>query len=257
MNKLKEKVRQKKPIAGTHVFLPDPNVSEIIGNLGFDFIWIDTEHTTIDYSILQMHLIAAAATGTPAIVRVPWNDPILVKRVIDMGPDGIVFPMINSAEDAELAMKSCIYPPHGIRGWGPTRAIRYGLDDKMTYIREGHRELCRFVQIESVEAVKNLKEIIQNPWIDGYIFGPCDLSASIGELYQMYEEHTVALIDEAVAILKEYDKYFGVSCSTLPDVLSFWHKRGVRMISAGMDYAYIVKGGQEALSAIQKTQKQK
>ena len=129
MGYLKEKLQDCEEIAGMHVSLGDACVSELLAGVGFDFLWIDTEHTAIDYQALQNHLIAARAGGTSTLVRIPENNKVLVKRVLEMGPTGIIFPMINTAEEAETAMKSCLYPPYGIRGYGPIRAVSYGQDD--------------------------------------------------------------------------------------------------------------------------------
>ena len=102
--------------------------------MGFDFIWIDMEHTPTDHQVLMNHLIAAKAGGTDSIVRIPWNDPIMVKRVLDMGPNGILFPTINTVEELDLAMRSTLYPPEGNRGFGPIRAVNYALMDQEYYI---------------------------------------------------------------------------------------------------------------------------
>lgn len=248
MNLLKEKLLQNKPIAGTHISLCDPCISEIIGNLGYDFVWIDTEHTAIDYHTLELLLIGARAGGVNTIVRIPWNDAILAKRVLEMGPDGIIFPMVNSASEAERAMKSCLYPPEGNRGFGPIRAMKYGLEDADQYIVRNNKELCRFVQIETITAIENLNEIIKNQYIDGYFFGPCDLSGSIGELNRVFEPHTSALIDKAIAILKEAGKPIGVSTGTNdPKVLKYWYDKGVNIISACGDFTYILTGAKKNL----------
>ena len=116
-------------MAGTHVSLSEPIITELIGNLGYDFIWVDTEHTAIDYHTLELLLMGARASGTQTLVRVPWNDAVLAKRVLEQGPDGIIFPMVNTAEEADRAMKSTLYPPEGNRGFGPIRATQYGLED--------------------------------------------------------------------------------------------------------------------------------
>ena len=235
MNTLKEKLRNREKIAGAHVILTDPCIAEMISDLGYDFIWIDTEHSAIDYSILQRHLIGARAGGTPAVVRVPWNDPILVKRVLEQGPDGIVFPVINTAEEAKKAM----------------RAIQYGFWDADGYIKKGHKELCRLIQIESEKGVENLDEILENPYIDGVIIGACDLSGSVGELNQVFGEKTLALIDRAIRTASQHEVSIGISTgATDRKTLEFWYKRGMNILSSGMDYSYILAGAGNTLSAI-------
>lgn len=257
MNALKAKLKSGRHLTGTHIFMNDPCISEMIGHLGFDFMWIDLEHTAIDYETLHSLLIGAKAAGTSAIVRVPCQDAAATKRVLEMGPDGIVFPMVNTPEEAEFYMKLCLYPPLGERGFGPRRAIRYGLDDVDRYIRETSLELCRFIQIESETAVKNLPEIMQNPYIDGYILGPNDLSGSIGELGRVFGERTTALIDEAIAILHAAGKPVGVSTgSTDAKVLKYWHDRGIGMIAAGTDYSYILSGARQTLHTLRDIQRE-
>jgi 4-hydroxy-2-oxoheptanedioate aldolase len=254
---LKSKLNARKNLAGTHISMTDPCISEIIGNLGFDFMWIDTEHSAIDYQTLHSLLIGAKATGVPAIVRVPWMDTTPAKKVLEMGPDGIIFPMVNTAEEADYVMKLCLYPPLGVRGFGPQRAIRYGFDDVNEYVNKNSLNLCRFIQIESETAVKNLPEIVKNPHIDGYIFGPNDLSGSIGELGNVFGTRTSALIDEAIQILRAADKPFGVSTgSTDKEVLKYWHDKGMGIISSGADYGHILNGAKHVLNSLRDVQQE-
>jgi len=182
MNSFKAKFTNRELIKGMHTTLSDASVTEMCALVGFDFIWIDTEHSALDYYTLQTHLIAAKAGGTHSLVRIPWNDPILAKRVLEMGPDGIIFPVINTAEELDAAMKSTLYPPHGTRGFGPVRAVKYGLSSADEFINKESLDMVRCVQIESAKAVENLPQMVKNPWVDCFIFGPCDLSGSIGEL---------------------------------------------------------------------------
>ena len=255
MGYLKEKLQDCEEIAGMHVSLGDACVSELLAGVGFDFLWIDTEHTAIDYQALQNHLIAARAGGTSTLVRIPENNKVLVKRVLEMGPTGIIFPMINTAEEAETAMKSCLYPPYGIRGYGPIRAVSYGQEDSDEYIQKKSMEICRCIQIETETAVKNLPEIVKNPYIDAYIFGPCDLSASIGEINQVFGERTTALIDEAIAILKKNRKSIGVYTGACDKkTIQYWHNRGINMISAGTDHLYLSTMAEKTLRNIRQVQ---
>lgn len=255
MGDLKNKLKNCEQIAGMHVTLGDACVSELLAGAGFDFLWIDTEHTAIDYQILQNHLIAARAGGTSTLVRVPENNKVMVKRVLEMGPTGIIFPMINTAEEADRAMKSCLYPPYGTRGYGPIRAVSYGQKDSDEYIQKKSMEICRCIQIETETAVKNMPEIVKNPYIDAYIFGPCDLSASIGEINRVFGAHTTALIDEAIAILKENKKTIGVSTGACdPETIGYWHDRGINMISAGTDHLFLSSMAETTLQRIRQAQ---
>jgi 4-hydroxy-2-oxoheptanedioate aldolase len=258
MNILKEKIKKKMRICGTHVHLSDPSICEIMGNVGFDYIWIDMEHTYIDYKTLFVHLNAAKAAGVPAVVRVPQDDLTATKKVLEMGVDGIIFPMIKNAEQANRLIGYTLYPPVGTRGFGPMRAIRYGLDDVNEYIHHSSLDICRFIQIENIEAVDHLPEIIQNTYIDGYIFGPYDLSGSVGELGNITGEKTINLIKKSIEILEPTGKAIGLSTGdTDIRMLKFWNDMGIHMISAGIDYGYILSGSMETLRKLREVQKTK
>ena len=243
------KSRLHENLIGTHISMTDSIVSEMLGRLGYDFIWIDTEHSEMSYTKLRNHLTAVNAGATPTLVRVSMNDYNHVKRVMEMGPDAILFPMINTPEEADAAMQFCMYPPQGRRGFGPLRAVNYGIEDLDAYITAANENTCRFIQIETETAVRNLPRIVKNPYIDGYFFGPCDLSGSIGELNQVFGQRTQDLIREAIAILKDAGKPIGVSTgSTDPEVTGFWHDLGINIISTGTDYDYIMRGARDNLS---------
>ncbi len=255
MTRLKEKLKKREPVAGMHVSLADICITEICGSADYDFIWVDTEHTAVDYHILQQHLIAAKAADVNSLVRIPWNDPILAKRVLEMGPNGIIFPVVSTVEELDQAMKCTLYPPLGNRGFGPMRAVRYGADSADEYIAKGSLEMVRCVQIETAKAVENLEQMAKNPWVDCFIFGPCDLSGSIGELNRVFEKHTSDLIDRAVAILKKAGKSVGVSTgSDDPEVLRYWHGKGINFISAGTDYLHILSGARKVSAILREVQ---
>jgi len=255
MNELKEKLRKKQNVFGTHVSLNDPSICEIIGYLGFDYIWIDMEHSCIDCKTLAIHLNAAKVTGTPVIVRVPTDDYTTVKKVLEMGVDGIVFPMIRDAEQANRLISFTLYPPVGTRGFGPLRAIRYGIDDVDNYINNHSLDICRFIQIEHKSAIDNLTEIIKNKYIDGYIFGPYDLSGSIGELGNVYGLRNTELIRNAIQILRDAGKIIGLSSGdSSAKTLQYWYDMGINMISAGADYNFILAGARETLVNLRKCQ---
>jgi 2-dehydro-3-deoxyglucarate aldolase/4-hydroxy-2-oxoheptanedioate aldolase len=235
--------------AGIVMNMNDPVIAELIGHLGFDYIWIDTEHGPIDYFNLELTLMGCTAGGIDSLVRVPWNDQVMVKRVLDLGPSGIIFPMIITAEDADRAMKSCLYPPEGVRGYGPTRAVRWYAYDPMEYIKTSADNIVRFIQIEHFETVKNLREIIKNPYIDGYIFGPADMSGSIGQLLHFKDKDAQDLFNEAKAILKENNKYFGVCVGSYDaDDMRIWED--MPMITTGSDFMSLHIGSKIALDAI-------
>lgn len=247
----RDKVRNREKTIGMHINLMDTCAAKIAGTLGFDFVWVDMEHSYLSLEQLQNHLMVLQALGTAAIVRVPQDDLTYTKKVLEMGPDGIIFPMIRSKEEADRLIASTLYPPCGTRGFGPMNATDFGNRDVMQYIEDSRRDLLRFIQIEHLDAVEDLERIMENPWIDGYIFGPCDLSGSIGELNRVYDKNTTALIARAMEKLTAAGKYVGLSTgSTDPAVIRHWSGMGIHMISAGADFGFVLAGAQQAKEAL-------
>lgn len=244
---LKEKLRRKEKVIGTHINFSDPSVGRIAGLQGFDFIWIDMEHNYISFESLLAQIIAVKSTGTDVIVRVPQDDLTATKKILEMGPDGVVFPMVRSKEEAERLLSYTLYPPYGKRGFGPMNAVGYGAFDTMEYIKNNHKSMCRFIQIEHVDAVKNLDEIMKVDYIDGYIIGANDLSGSIGELCNTRGERTEALIKQTINAIKANGKTVGISTGDFSAKnLTYWRDMGVDMISAGADFDFLTLGMRNA-----------
>lgn len=253
MSALQEKIKAGKPICGTHVQLSDPAICEIFGQLGYDYIWLDMEHSTLSFREVYNSMNAANLRGTPVIVRVPQDDLTFTKKVMEMGPDGIIFPMVNTPEEADRLIGYTLYPPYGKRGFGPLRAVRYGDVDAKEYTSQGHLEVCRFIQIESTVAIENLEKIAENPYIDGFIFGPVDLSGSVGCLTEVLDENgeTQKWMRKAIQILKAKGKYIGISYGdTRPEVIRHWHEMGIDMISVGSDFGYLYEQGKQSLETL-------
>jgi 2-dehydro-3-deoxyglucarate aldolase/4-hydroxy-2-oxoheptanedioate aldolase len=204
---MKEKIRSHKKMVGAHINLNDVAISKIAGKAGYDFIWIDLEHSYISLDSLMAHIIAIKSSGTSVIVRVPQDDLTYTKKVLEMGVDGIIFPMVRTVEEANRLIASTLYPPYGTRGFGPMNAINFGFDNVRDYVKNTKDNLCRFIQIEHIDTVENLEEIIKNDFIDGYIFGPNDLSGSINELLDVFGQNTTSLIEKSISILKKANKY--------------------------------------------------
>ncbi len=253
MNRLRDKIERGEDIRGIHVTLDDPGLCAILGRLGFDFIWVDMEHTYIDCRSLYIHLNAAKAVNASIIVRVPQNDKVTLKKVIEMGVDGVIFPMITSVSEASEAIAATFYPPKGNRGFGPRDAIAYGLWDVLEYIEKGSLEMCRFIQVEHVMAVDCMEELAQINGIDGYIFGPNDLSGSIGQLGYPRGKSTEDLMRKAIGVLNRYGKYAGVSTGDFrEETLRYFKSLGISMISAGADTDFLLYGAKAALKNLRK-----
>ena len=246
-NPIREALSSGRRLFGTHINLTDSRVCEMVGMLGFDYIWIDMEHTAIGYSEAFAHMNACRAAGTSAIVRVPQNDLTATKKILDMGPEGIIFPMVRSAEEANALISMTLYPPRGTRGFGPMRAIGYGDVDAKAYTDSGHLDLCRFIQIEHIDCIRALPEIVKNPYIDGYIFGPNDLSGSLGCMGEPFSDAVTDAMNEAIDILRAHGKYIGLAVGHSQQSLSHWSRFDVDMITAGADWNFLYELGKKNL----------
>ncbi|WP_096022087.1 HpcH/HpaI aldolase family protein [Campylobacter lanienae] len=176
---LKQKLKNKELTIGSWVTIGHPSVVEIMANAGFEWLVIDIEHTSIDLTMVQILISTIQSKGLKALIRVSKNEEVVIKRVLDMGADGIIVPMITNADDAQKAVDYAKYPPIGKRGVGLFRAQNYGLSFN-EYKKWVNDELVIIAQIEHYLAAENIESIIKIEGIDGIIIGPYDLSGSLG-----------------------------------------------------------------------------
>lgn len=250
MNALRQKLEKRERIWGTLVCLSDPCLCEIFGRVGFDCLWIDTEHTHLDYKDVLCHLNAAKATSTPALVRLPQNDPTATKKILEMGPDGVLFPMVRSAKEARELLAMTLYPPLGTRGFGPLRAIGYGAESAKEYAGRTSLEMCRFLQIEHIDMIEELDEIAALPFVDGFIFGPNDLSGSLGDFLNVFGEKTLSQMKRAVEILKAHGKPFGIAGGMDEKSIQTWSEWEPDMLFVGADWSFLFEQGKSTLNTM-------
>ncbi len=253
---LKEKIKNKEKTIGMYVQLADISIARIAGLIGYDFIWVDTEHSYMSYETLLAHIIALKGTGTPVIVRAPQDDLTATKKILELGVDGIIFPMVKTAEEAERVISSTLYPPYGDRGFGPMNAIDYGLQKPFEYTANSHNKLCRFIQIEHKDTIENLDEIMKNPYIDGYIFGPNDLSGSYNMLGEYMSDKVTQVMKQAIEKLHANGKYVAIASGGFSEeIIEHLASFGVEMLSAGADFDFIRDGAQRNLVNLEKIHK--
>ncbi|MBE7011414.1 MAG: aldolase [Ruminococcaceae bacterium] len=250
---MRNKIKNKEKTVGMYVQLCDITNSRIAGLVGYDFVWVDTEHSFMSYETLLNHIIALKSTGTPVIVRAPQNDLTATKKILEIGVDGIIFPMIKSAKEANKAIASTLYPPYGNRGFGPMNAVDYGLKDVGEYIKNTKSELMRFIQIEHKDAIEDLDEIMKNPYIDGYIFGANDLSGSYDMLGDIYSEKIVNVMKDTIKRLHDNGKYVGIASGGCTEkIIKHWADMGTDMIIAGADFDFIREGARQNLANLKR-----
>jgi 2-keto-3-deoxy-L-rhamnonate aldolase RhmA len=238
MERIAEAIRNKKPALGVHCASADLAFYEMAGGLGYDFIWIDTEHAAMTMPMVLAGIMGANAGGCSAIVRIAKNDPVLAKPILEMGAQGIIFPMINTADEAETAVKACLYPPEGNRGYGPLRANQYGKVSPGEYADAANRDILKIIQIEHVNAVKNLEEILEVKGIDLIVCGPMDLSASVGKLGQLEDPLVAGLMNEIIEKCRITAIPYGISMGWNPALYKHWLSKGASLLSMGNPYIF-------------------
>ena len=180
-NPFTQAIKSKQKQIGLWVSLSNNLAAEVVAPSGFDWVLLDMEHSPNELSSLLGQLEVFASSKTTAIVRPDWNDPVKVKRLLDLGAPGLLFPMVQSVEEAEKAVAATRYPPRGIRGVsGSTRANAFGR--KSDYFSRIEDETTVLVQIETRAALEQASEIAAVDGVSGVFFGPADIAADIGQL---------------------------------------------------------------------------
>uniref|UniRef100_A0A7C3SKC6 HpcH/HpaI aldolase/citrate lyase domain-containing protein n=1 Tax=Thermofilum pendens TaxID=2269 RepID=A0A7C3SKC6_THEPE len=246
LGRLPQLLREGRVALGAWVTIASPEVVEMLSLNGFDWLLFDMEHAPLDYQVLEYMLMAVRGDATP-LVRVPFNDPVYVKRVLDLGVAGILFPLINSAEDAKLAVKSTRYPPKGIRGVGPRRAASYGLKTEEYFSRAD--EVLVIVQIETQEAVRNAQEILSVEGVSAFFIGPNDLSFSYGK--RSWKEEPVRQAIETLADVSRSTGVPGGMYCADDESLRFALSLGFKLLALGSDYRFLMAGIRDRLRRAQ------
>ncbi len=181
-NPVKQRLLKGEKLLGSWAQLCSPMSSEILARAGFDFLLIDMEHAPGDFMVLMSQIQAMGRYPAAPIVRVPWNDFVTIKRTLDTGATGIHVPYVNTAAEAEAAVRAVRYAPEGIRGIaGSPRASGYGMSVQ-NYITRANEELLLYIALETQESVDNLDAMLKVKGVDGIFIGPMDLATSLGYL---------------------------------------------------------------------------
>jgi 2-keto-3-deoxy-L-rhamnonate aldolase RhmA len=243
---LKRRLRAGEVTIGAWISFAESAVAEIMAGSGFDWILIDTEHAPFSPEGLQTVLTAFNGQECVPIVRVPWNNPAVIKQALDLGAGGVLVPMVNTPDEARAAVAACRYPPEGIRGFGPRRASGY-YRRVAEYVASANESVIIALQIEHIEAVKSIADIVAVPGIDVICLGPNDLSGSMGLLCQI--EHP-SVVEAITRVLDEAARHRITTCLGMaftPAVNHQWVSRGARFIIAAEDQTVLRVGVAEAL----------
>ncbi len=178
---LKKKLAAGEFSPGIWMSLPSPTACEVIAEAGFDWIVVDAEHSPFNPETLQYMLMAFKGSDTVPLIRVAWNDHVMIKQALDLGWDGVLVPQVNNVEDTERAISACRYPPAGKRGFGPSRASNY-YRDQDEYTRRANDSVICAIQIEDISAAEQIDRIVAVPGIDWIFVGRYDMSGALGRL---------------------------------------------------------------------------
>ena len=245
-NTFKRALARGKPQIGLWSSLSSNYTVEVIAGAGFDWILLDSEHSPADIENLLTQLQAAAPYPTHPVVRIPWNDMVTIKRVLDIGAQSLLVPYVSSKEEAQNAVSFTRYPPAGVRGVaGTTRATRFGrIAD---YARRAHEEICLLVQVETQGALDNIEAICGMDGVDGVFIGPADLHASLGHPGEIANPKVKPMIDDAIRRIRKSGKAPGILTPNEADA-RHWLDCGALFVAVGADVGILARGA-EALAA--------
>src|SRR5882672_5307177 len=245
-NKFKRALAEKKTQIGLWMTLTSPVATEAVAGAGFDWFLLDMEHSANDLPEIVSQLRAAEGGTAEPIVRVPWNEAVVVKRVLDQGARSLLFPYVQSAEEARRAVAATRYPPDGIRGVAVVhRANRYGR--VKDYHTRANAEMCVLVQIETRRALAELEAIAAVEGVDGLFIGPSDLAGDLGYLGNNRHPDAVAVFADACARARKVGKPIGILAPVEEDARRYL-EMGFTYVAVGSDIG-VLRNAVEALRA--------
>ncbi len=244
---LRERLGRGETLIGSIVSVSSSDVAEAMSLVGFDFLWIESEHSPLDFTDVQM-LIQAVGGRVPCLVRIPENAEVWFKKALDTGCDGLVVPQVRTADEARRAVRWAYYPPLGERSVGITRAQGYGITFS-EYVETINDRLLLVLQVEHKTAVDNVEEIVRVPGISAVLIGPFDLSGSLGLLGQTTHPEVESRIETVRAACEEAKVPLGIFAVDAPTARRYI-ERGFRLITCASDLTFMQRGAGEALRAI-------
>lgn len=233
---------------GLWISLANHYAAEVTAHAGFDWVVIDMEHSPNDYFSVLGQLQAFGQTNTTPIVRVEWNNAVAVKRLLDLGTPGILFPMIQNVEEARQAVASTRYPPDGVRGVSAsTRATKFGRVSN--YTAQAADEIAVFVQLETRAAIEQAEAIAQVDGVSGVFFGPADIAADIGKVGKPLDDEVWQLILPTAR--KLIDQRIPVGTLVMsPEFAVGLFDQGFSFVACGTDAALLASAADRVLAQV-------
>ncbi len=231
-------------LLGTILTLPSPEVAEVLSGSGFDWLFVDMEHTQLDVEHVQ-RILQAVGKEFPCLVRVPSLDDVWIKKVLDAGPAGIIVPHVNTPEQVRRILSWSKYPPEGERSAGISRAQEYGIGLK-DYMEKANKSLVVMPQIEHREAVDNIESIVEVNGLSVLFIGPYDLSGSIGKLGKVDDPEVCEMIEKVRSVCVKAGLVcgiFGVDTEAVKPYIEM----GFSLIAIGTDMSYLSRSVEQTL----------
>jgi 4-hydroxy-2-oxoheptanedioate aldolase len=222
-------------------------VAEIMAGSGAQWLLIDTEHSPNSLESVLAQLHAVHGYDVLPMVRLPWNDVVLIKQYLDLGAQNLLIPMVNDAEQARAAVAAVRYPPHGVRGVGSALARAARWNRIPDYLARADETISLTVQIETGQAVANVEEILAVDGVDGIFIGPSDLAASMGLLGQQEHPEVRAAVEHCIDAARQAGKPAGVN-AFVEATARHYIERGARFVLVGADVAILARSSEELAS---------
>lgn len=246
-NRVKRMLKEGKKTAGGWLQICSPIAAEILSQAGFDWLMIDMEHGPGDILMLIGQMQAMRGYGVVPLVRAPWNDFVVIKRILDAGACGVMVPYVNTRADAEAAVKACRYPPEGIRGVARSpRAQGFG-QNASEYLAKANDEMLLIVQAETAQAISNLDAILDVAGVDVIFIGPVDLASSLGHLGDVNHPEVRSAISTIETKVLKAKKALGTVSPTWERAKELY-ERGYQMVMLMSDGTSLAKMGIEVMA---------
>jgi 2-keto-3-deoxy-L-rhamnonate aldolase RhmA len=250
-NPVKKALKEGKVVIGATVTAASPDVAASLAGMGFDFLWIEMEHSPLTLETVRSMILATRGLKAMPFTRVPVNEVWLAKRVLDAGSLGVVFPFTSTRELAEQAVKACKYPPLGVRGAGPALAAsRWGMSGT-DYTKFANENVMVIVIIEQKQAIDNIEAIAAVPGIDVLFIGANDLSYSLGKGGQTTDPLVEEAVNKVLAAGKKYNIPVGYPAGN-PTEINKRIAQGFRFFQASSDLGLMAAGARDMLSKVQR-----
>ncbi len=241
VKRFKARLAAGETMIGAWLTIPELSVAEIMAGAGFDYVIIDAEHAPWTVGAIQVAHAGFRGSETVLLVRVPWNDQIGIKQVLDAGVDGLVCPMVRTVEEARSLIAACRYPPAGTRGFGPRRASDY-YKHARDYAARANDEVVIVPQIEDARFLRELDGILALDGVDAICLGPADFSGSLGRLLDWTHPEVAGPLDTVLAKAKAKRIPVCTGIVIPPEAVPAWAAKGARMPLVAADIGLLVEG---------------